>query len=77
MTTFWVVAGAFIVTALMFVLPTLIKSRQGKITALERQTANIAIYRDQIAELDADLSNDVLSKEQYEKSKQELQKECC
>lgn len=74
MTTFWVVAGAFIVTALMFVLPTLIKSRQGKITALERQTANIAIYRDQIAELDADLSNDVLSKEQYEKSKQELQK---
>lgn len=74
MATFWVVAGVFIVASLMFVLPTLIKSRQGKITALERQTANIAIYRDQMAELDADLSNDVLSKEQYEKSKQELQK---
>lgn len=74
MTTFWVIAGFFIVAALMFILPTLIKGRQGKITALERQTANIAIYRDQLAELEADLSNDVLSKEQYEKSKQELQK---
>lgn len=74
MTTFWVVAGAFIVATLMFILPTLIKSRQGKIAALERQTANIAIYRDQLAELDADLSNDVLSKEQHEKSKHELQK---
>jgi len=74
MTTFWIVAGVFIVAALMFVLPTLIKSRHGKITTLERQTANIAIYRDQIAELNTDLSNDVLSKEQFEKSKQELQK---
>ncbi len=74
MTTFWVVAGAFIVAALMFIIPTLIKGRQGKVTALDRQTANIAIYRDQIAELDADLSNDVLSQEQHEKSKQELQK---
>lgn len=74
MTTFWIVAGVFIVAALMFVLPTLIKSRHGKITTLERQTANIAIYRDQIAELNADLNNDVLSKEQFEKSKQELQK---
>lgn len=67
MTTFWIVAGVFIVAALMFVLPTLIKSRHGKITTLERQTANIAIYRDQIAELNADLNNDVLSKEQFEK----------
>ena len=74
MTTFWVVAGIFIVAALMFILPTLIRGRHQSVTALERETANIAIYRDQLAELEADLNNDVLSKEQYEKSKQELQK---
>ncbi|SDW31329.1 c-type cytochrome biogenesis protein CcmI [Nitrosomonas communis] len=74
MTSFWVVAGIFIVAALMFVLPTLLRKRQDKIELLEREAANIAIYRDQLAELDNDLRNDILSKEQYEKSKQELQK---
>ncbi|MDV6345544.1 c-type cytochrome biogenesis protein CcmI [Nitrosomonas sp. Is37] len=73
MTSFWVVAGIFIVAALMFVLPTLLRSRQGKVELLEREAANIAIYRDQLAELDKDLRDDILSKEQYEKSKQELQ----
>lgn len=74
MTSFWVVAGIFIIAALMFVLPTLLRSRQNKTELLEREAANIAIYRDQLAELDNDLRDDVLSREQYEKSKQELQK---
>src|SRR5574340_745868 len=74
MTSFWVVAGIFIVAALLFVLPTLLRKRQDKIELLERETANIAIYRDQLAELDNDLRNDILSKEQYDKSKQELHK---
>ena len=74
MTSFWVVAGIFIVAALLFVLPTLLRKRQDKIKLLERETANIAIYRDQLAELDNDLRNDILSKEQYDKSKQELHK---
>ena len=74
MTSFWVVAGIFIVAALMFVIPTLLRNRQDKTALLEREAANIAIYRDQLAELDNDLRNDILSKEQYDKSKQELHK---
>lgn len=74
MTSFWVVAGIFIVAALMFVLPTLLRNRQEKTELLEREAANIAIYRDQLAELDNDLRNDILSQEQYDKSKQELHK---
>ncbi|MCW5599729.1 MAG: c-type cytochrome biogenesis protein CcmI [Nitrosomonas sp.] len=74
MTSFWVVAGIFIVIALMFVLPTLLRNRSIKAELTEREEANLAIYRDQLAELDSDLRNDILSKDQYEKSKQELQK---
>lgn len=74
MTSFWVVAGIFIVAALMFVLPTLLRGRLHKSELVEREAANLAIYRDQLAELDNDLHNDILSNEQYEKSKQELQK---
>lgn len=66
MTSFWVVAGIFIVAALMFVLPTLLRSRSTKSELVEREAANLAIYRDQLAELGNDLQNDILSKEQYD-----------
>lgn len=74
MTTFWVVAGIFIVAALLFVIPALLRNNNKDQDKIEREAANISIYRDQIAELDQDLRNDILSKEQYESSKQELQK---
>jgi len=74
MTAFWVVAGIFIVTALLFVIPALLRSyAPGKENA-EREAANVNIYRDQMAELAEDLRNDILSREQYEASKEELQK---
>ncbi len=75
MTVFWVIAGIFITVALLFVIPTLLgnKKRESQ-DQVERQAANITIYRDQLAELERDLRDDVLSKEQYELSKQELQK---
>lgn len=75
MTVFWVVAGIFITAALLFVIPALLRGKKHKSQdQVERQTANITIYRDQLAELDRDLRDDVLSEEQYEFSKQELQK---
>jgi cytochrome c-type biogenesis protein CcmH len=72
MTSFWVVAGIFIVGALLFVLPTLWskKNRQGGVA---RDATNVSIYRDQLAELDSDFRNDILTHEQYEQSKRELQ----
>jgi cytochrome c-type biogenesis protein CcmH len=72
MTSFWVVAGIFIVGALLFVLPTLLSKRNREIGA-ERDSTNVSVYRDQLAELDNDLRADILTREQYEQSKRELQ----
>ena len=73
MTSFWIISGIFIVVALLFVIPTLLRSRSTQVENLEHNALNISVYRDQLAELDKDLENDILSKEQYDKSKQELQ----
>ncbi|PXW91136.1 cytochrome c-type biogenesis protein CcmH [Nitrosomonas sp. Nm84] len=73
MTSFWVISGVFIVTALLFVVPTLLRNRNIQQENLEHDAVNITVYRDQLAELDNDLQNDILTREQYSKSKQELQ----
>lgn len=73
MTSFWVISGIFIVTALLFIIPTLLRNRDTKLEYIEHDAVNITVYRDQIAELDNDLENDILTQEQYNKSKQELQ----
>lgn len=72
MTTFWVVAGIFIVGALLFVLPTL-WSKRSREAGVARDASNVDIYRDQLADLDSDLRGDILTREQYEQSKRELQ----
>ncbi|MCC6160756.1 MAG: c-type cytochrome biogenesis protein CcmI [Nitrosomonas sp.] len=75
MTAFWVIAGIFIVVALLFVIPVLLRNKKNESREqVERQAANITIYRDQLVELDRDLRDDTLSREQYDSSKQELQK---
>lgn len=73
MTAFWVISGIFIVTALLFIIPTLLRNKNTQLKNLEHDAINITVYRDQLAELDKDLENDILSQEQYSKSKQELQ----
>ena len=73
MTSFWVISGVFIVTALLFIIPTLLRNRDAQLENIEHDAVNITVYRDQIAELDNDLENDILTQEQYNKSKQELQ----
>ena len=73
MMAFWVISGIFIVTALLFVIPALLRNKENNADDIEHAAVNITVYRDQIAELDRDLENDVLSQEQYDKSKQELQ----
>lgn len=73
MTAFWVISGIFIVTALLFIIPTLLRNKDIQLKNLEHDAINITVYRDQLAELDKDLENDILNQEQYDKSKQELQ----
>jgi len=74
MTSFWIIAGIFIVTALLFILPTLLRSREvQEDSGIENDEANLGVYRDQLTELENDFRNDILSQSQYENSKQELQ----
>lgn len=73
MTAFWIISGIFIVTALLFIIPTLLRNRDVQQETVEHDAVNITVYRDQLAELDNDLENDILTREQYNKSRQELQ----
>ncbi len=74
MTYFWIIAGIFIVVALLFVLPTLLRSKEDENEdSVDNDDANVTVYRDQLVDLEVDLANDILSQEQYDKSKQELQ----
>jgi cytochrome c-type biogenesis protein CcmH len=73
MLTFWIIAALLILLALWFILPALLQ----KPTAdedVERREANILIYKDQHRELEADLNNGLIGKEQYELEKAELER---
>ena len=73
MTAFWIISGIFIVVALLFIIPTLLRSKNAEEHHIERDAVNVTVYRDQLKELDRDLENDILTQEQYNQSKQELQ----
>jgi len=72
MTIFWIVAAILIAVALIFVLPPLLKrSAQAGVDA---QPLNIAVYRDQQRELEADRRAGTLSDEQYDRARVELER---
>jgi len=76
MMLFWLVCAILIVIAFAFVLPTALEraaKSQGTI-ADEIKLANIAIYRDQLSELEADLKNGIVSQEQYVQDREEIER---
>ncbi len=76
MITFWFVCAVFIAIALAFVLPTLLErpdKSDSKNTA-DRREANIAVYRDQLAELGADLRNGIITQEQHDQDRDEIER---
>jgi cytochrome c-type biogenesis protein CcmH len=69
---FWILAALFAVAALAFVLPALLaRGRRGQGPAGD--AANTAIYRDQLKELDADLTAGTLARSQYDEARRELE----
>jgi cytochrome c-type biogenesis protein CcmH len=72
MTLFWIIAALLIACALFFVLPPLLKRRAGAGVAAQR--LNIAVYRDQLNELEADRRAGTLNDEQYERARLELER---
>lgn len=72
MTVFWIIAGLMIVVALIFILPPLVK--RSDLPTVERNRLNADIYKDQFSELEADLRNGVLSQEQFEQGRLDLER---
>lgn len=76
MILFWVICAILIVVALAFVLPpALQRSQETNVkTDDERKQANIAVYRDQLSELEADLRNGIVGEEQYAQDRDEIER---
>jgi cytochrome c-type biogenesis protein CcmH len=61
--------------ALWFVLPPALRAAASKATEeAARRNANIAIYRDQLSELEDDLRNGIVSQEQYTQDRDDIER---
>lgn len=77
MILFWVICAGLLIVALAFILPPLLQSSpetQKGVTEQDRKEANIAVYRDQLLELRADLNNGIVSQEQFDQDSEEIEK---
>jgi len=72
MITFSVVAVLLVAAALLFIVPSLWRRRDG--AGVQRDRSNLEIYKDQLLELEADLNNGILSQEQFEQGQLELER---
>ncbi|MDO8311437.1 MAG: c-type cytochrome biogenesis protein CcmI [Sideroxyarcus sp.] len=72
MTLFWIICAALLIVAILFVALPLWRGTS-KNNSVARDAANLEILRDQIAEMDVDLKNGLLTSELYEQGKRELQ----
>ena len=73
MLTFWIIAALFILLALWFVLPPLLQKSSDD-EGDDLRAANVLIYQDQSREMEADLKNGLVSEEQYQQDKEELER---
>lgn len=72
MTEFWILGALLLALALLFVVVPLWRGA-ARNNAVVRDAANLEIFRDQVAEMDADLANGLLTPELYEQGKRELE----
>lgn len=73
MSLFLVIAGLLAAAALAFLLPPLLRARAQPATAV-RDDANTLIYREQLAELDAERERGVVGVEAYAQARRELER---
>ena len=76
MILFWLICGLMIVVALAFILPPLLQSSDNVLEKNNqgRLETNIAIYRDQLSELQNDLQNGLVGQQQYEQDRDEIER---
>jgi len=71
MTAFVALGALLVAGALLFIVPPLL--RRGARTGATRDAVNVAVYRDQLRELDADLRAGTLASDQYERAHREIE----
>jgi cytochrome c-type biogenesis protein CcmH len=73
MILFWLICAGLLAIALAFILPTLLQTAP---VADERDNdeTNVEVYRSQLSELDADLANGIVSPEQYQPDRDEIER---
>jgi len=71
MIAFWLIAAVFAVAALAYVLRPLLRRAGGQ--EVKRSDANVAIYKDQLRELDAELAAGTLTPEDHRRARLELE----
>ncbi len=71
MIAFVSITAVMVAAALAWVLLPLLRGTTTR--GVEREASNVAILRDQLAELRADLSNGTIPREQYEQARRELE----
>ena len=77
MILFWIICSLMIVIALAFVLPPLLQADTNKnanATEVDRKAANVAIYRDQLEELKVDLVNGLVSQQQFDQDREDIER---
>ncbi len=76
MMVFWLVAVLLIAVALLFLLPPLIQKLRGGSDedVFDRNELNAAIFKDQVAELERDVSAGIVSQEQFETARHDLER---
>lgn len=74
MILFWLICAALVAIALAFILPTLLQRGFQDTAEAERKEANVDVYRDQLSELEADLRNGIISLEQYQQDRDEIER---
>ena len=73
MIAFWFICAMMIVIALAFIIPPLLQS-EAKSNNTEIKEANVSVYRDQLRELEIDVRNGIVSKEQYSQDRNEIER---
>jgi len=76
MMVFWLVAVLLIAVTLLFLLPPLIQKLRGDSDedVFDRNELNAAIFKDQVTELERDVSVGIVSEEQFETAKHDLER---
>lgn len=74
MTEFMLVAVFMLVTALLFVMPTLLRRSDRPLHAEANNEVNLTVLRDQLRELEVDLGNGLIDQAGYAAARSELEK---